>query len=93
LTRVNTNHIISVKGSTLEIHVVPKGEEWWVMIKSPASPEMNPVGQRLVKMQWPQILKVVHQSQEEALKEAAWLREHLLKWESKKGKRRRQRIS
>ena len=72
-----------------EIHVVQKDKEWWVMIKSPASPEMSPVGQRLVRMTYPRILKVVHSSQEEALKEAAWLKEHLLNWQTKTEKRAR----
>ncbi len=72
-----------------EIKVIQKGKDWWLMSKNPVLKEMNPVGQRFVKMQFPKILKVVHTNEKDAEEEANWLRDHIVNWEKKLDRRAR----
>jgi hypothetical protein len=61
------------------------------MSKSSAFPNPNPVGQRFVKMEYGPILKVVHQTEEEAIKERDWLEDHTKRYEMRKAKTVRKR--
>jgi hypothetical protein len=78
-----------------EFHVERKGNEWWVMSKTPGLPGAHPVGQRFVQMQFGPVLKVVHPEEASAIREMEWLEEHRRKTSKQRGKfsRRRKRAT
>jgi len=74
-----------------EFFIEKKENEWWVMSKNKALPGPSPVGQRFVKSEYGPILKVVHQTEEDAMKERDWVEDHLAQYETRKAKAQRKR--
>jgi hypothetical protein len=73
------------------LYVEERKDKWWVMCKSEGFPQPNPVGQRLVKMEFGPMLKVVHSTKEEAEKEMEWVKNHVAQYETRRAKTQRKK--